>query len=288
MFDAALAEYATNLYKRNNIDVKTSHHVEFLRKGYPNDPESAQHQEDIPAGRVFTIKTREGGEVGCGMCIWSTGLMNNPFVAKALSRVREFPTKSAKLSNGEPIANTQSGDWLIQRHPRTGSLLVDDHFHVQLETQPKAKADTSTSHQPQVQAIMTDVFALGDCATIKNLNPALPATAQVANQQAKYLSAEFNKHFSSTTHSLDAESYSQAEGFNFHNRGVMTFLGGSKAILQGPNVDQKGAGRGLRGFLAYAIWRGAYLTMTLSWRNMFLIPAQWLAVKVFGRSTSRF
>ena len=68
----------------------------------------------------------------------------------------------------------------------------------------------------------------------------------------------------------------------------MTFLGSSKAVLQGPNTDREGAAKGLKGFLAYAIWRGAYLTMTLSWRNKFLIPIQWLAVKIFGRHVSRF
>lgn len=286
MFDAALAEYATNLYKRNNIDVRTSHHVEFLRKGHPNDPECAQHQEDIPSGRVFTIKTKEDGEVGCGMCIWSTGVMNNPFVAKALSHVRKFPVKSAKITHGEPAADTEARQWMIQRHPRIGSLLVDDHFRVQLETEPEAEGGNKS--EPQAEAVMNDVFAIGDCVTIKNLNPPLPATAQVANQEARYLSKAFNKHYSPSTNSLDIESYEKAQGFNFHNRGVMTFLGSSKAILQGPNVDKNGAGRGLRGFLAYALWRGAYLTMTLSWRNKLLIPVQWLAVKIFGRSISRF
>lgn len=279
MFDAALAEYASKTYARHNIDIKTSHHVEELRKGPPNNEESAKNQDKIPPGRVLTIRTTEGGEVGCGMCVWSTGLMNNPFVAKALNHVRRFPIESAKVTEGGPISDTESRRWIIQRHPRSGAIIVDDHMRVQLQTD---------SSQTQAKAVMQDVFALGDCTNIEGVSPPLPATAQVANQEAQYLARAMNKNYSSTTKKFDTESYDKAAGFNFHNRGVMTFLGGSKAVLQGPSVSREGVTRGLKGFLAYAIWRGAYLTMTLSWRNKVLIPIQWLAVKIFGRSISRF
>lgn len=282
MFDAALAEYASKLYQRHNIDIKTSHHVELLRKGPPNVEEAAESQDTVPSGRVYTLRTREGGEVGCGMCVWSTGLMNNPFVAKALNHVRRFPIDSAKVVEGPPVEQTNPRQWIIQRNPKTGSMIVDDHFRVRLQT--KAEKD----QLPSGRAVMQDVFALGDCTHLAGVDPPLPATAQVANQEAHYLATAFNKHHSSATGKLDVESFRSSPGFSFQSRGVMTFLGGGKAVLQGPNTSRKGAARGLKGFLAYLIWRGAYLTMTLSWRNKVLIPIQWLAVKVFGRSISRF
>ncbi|KAK5937106.1 hypothetical protein PMZ80_010646 [Knufia obscura] len=285
MFDAALADYASKQYARHNISIKTSHHVEELRKGPPNMKDASQRQDQIPAGRAFTLRTTEDGETGCGMCVWSTGLMNNPFVAKALSRVRRFPVESAQVTEGSPIDQSNPRQWIIQRNPKTGSIIVDDHFRIQLQTE---SASSEKSSETAGHAIMQDAFAIGDCANIGGLTPPLPATAQVANQQAQYLSSAFNKHYSSATSKFDPESYASSQGFNYHNRGVMTFLGSSKAVLQGPNTDRKGAGQGLKGFLAYAIWRGAYLTMTLSWRNKFLIPIQWLAVKLFGRHISRF
>lgn len=287
MFDAALADYAQKTYARHNIDIKTSHHVEELRKGPPHNEESAKNQDKIPPGRVLTLRTTEGGEVGCGMCVWSTGLMNNPFVAKALNHVRRFPVESAKITEGGLVPDTESRQWIIQRHAKTGAIIVDDHLRVQLQTESPA---SSSSESPQVQAkaVMQDVFAMGDCTTLAGVSPPLPATAQVANQEAQYLARSMNKNYSSSIQRFDAESYDKSGGFSYHNRGVMTFLGGNKAILQGPSVSREGAARGLKGFLAYAIWRGAYLTMTLSWRNKFLIPIQWLAVKIFGRSISRF
>lgn len=285
MFDAALAEYASKQYARHNIAIKTSHHVEELRKGPPHMKDAAQKQDDVPPGRVFTIRTTEDGETGCGMCVWSTGLMNNPFVAKALNHVRRFPIESAKVTEGPSIDQSNPRQWKIQRNPKTGSIIVDDHLRIQLQTETASpgKSTESAGH-----AVMQDAFAIGDCANIGGLNPPLPATAQVANQEAQYLSSALNKHYSSADGKFDPESYASAPAFNYHNRGVMTFLGGSKAVLQGPSTSREGAAKGLKGFLAYAIWRGAYLTMTLSWRNKFLIPIQWLAVRIFGRSISRF
>ena len=285
MFDAALADYASKQYARQKIDIKTSHHVEELRKGPPGMKDAAQKQDQIPPGRVFTLRTKEDGETGCGMCVWSTGLMNNPFVAKALSRARRFPVDSAKVTEGRPIDQSNPRQWIIERNEKTGSIIVDDHFQVELSTE---SASSDESSESAGRAIMQDVFAIGDCSNIGGMNPPLPATAQVANQQAQYLSSAFNKHYSAATGKFDPDSYASSQGFNYNNKGVMTFLGSSKAVLQGPNTDREGAASGLKGFLAYAIWRGAYLTMTLSWRNKFLIPVQWLAVKLFGRHVSRF
>ena len=58
----------------------------------------------------------------------------------------------------------------------------------------------------------------------------LPATAQVANQQGKWLGQNLNKGFEEGR-----------EGFNFKNLGVMTYLGNMKAIMQtGGNNEIKG------------------------------------------------
>lgn len=290
MFDAALAGYASQRFARNNIDIKTSHHVEELRRGPPHLPGAGQPLDRGPPGHVYTLRTTEDGEVGCGMCVWSTGLMNNPFIAKALNHVRRFPQDSAQVTEGPPIDQSNPRQWIIQRNPKTGSIMVDDHFRILLQTESSASSASANEQTPPPtgRAVMRDVFALGDCTHIAGVNPPLPATAQVANQEAHYLAHALNKHYSSSAAKLDEDSFRSASGFSFNNRGIMTFLGGGKAILQGPSTDREGAAKGLKGFLAYAIWRGAYLTMSLSWRNKFLIPIQWFAVKVFGRSISRF
>ncbi|KIW16363.1 hypothetical protein PV08_06414 [Exophiala spinifera] len=279
MFDAALADYAVKQYQRQNIEIKTSHHVEELRRGFPNDEEARKNQDKQPKGRVYTIRTKEEGDVGIGMCVWSTGNMNNPMVAKALHNVRKYPVSSAVMTEGQ-MENPTEQQWMITRDPKTGVLLVDDHFHVTLNTQNAEDGEKGSAEvKATAKAYMKDVFALGD--TAKLISGPLPATAQVANQEALWLGKTLNKFET-------AEEFDKAPGFTFRNLGVLTYVGGAKAVLQGPHTSREGMAKGLKGWIAFLVWRGAYLTMTLSWRNKFLVPIQWLAVKVFGRDVSRF
>ncbi len=71
MFDASLAKYALETFKRDGIEIKTEHHIEELRKGLPDGAE-----DDSDSG-CLTLKTKEDGEVGIGMCVWSTGAFRN-------------------------------------------------------------------------------------------------------------------------------------------------------------------------------------------------------------------
>ena len=66
MFDEKLASYALKVFKRDGIKVKTEHHIEELRAGLSG----LLPGED---GGCFTLETKEEGEVGVGMCVWSTG-----------------------------------------------------------------------------------------------------------------------------------------------------------------------------------------------------------------------
>ncbi|KAL2060585.1 hypothetical protein VTL71DRAFT_9226 [Oculimacula yallundae] len=258
MFDASLANYAINLFKRDGIQIKTEHHIESLQPGLPG---STDLSDD---GGCFTLKTKEDGEVGVGMCVWSTGLMMNPFVQAALDHVHTYPSTSATFSS--EIASPSSKEWSLKRHPRSGGLLVDDHFRVKLIPRNSTSAPEETSVP---EATMQDVFAIGDVSVMEKSQ--LPATAQVANQEAKWLGKTLNKG-----------NLSETEGFNFRNLGVMTYLGNMKAIMQADG------GTEVKGRMAWLIWRGAYLTQTVSWRNKLLIPIYWSINWIFGRDISRF
>lgn len=261
MFDATLADYAVRNYKRQGIEIKTSHHVQELRPGFPN--EGPEHQpEHRMKGGVYTLRTREEGDIGIGMCVWSTGNMMNPFVRKALDRLHEYPTKSAKITTGD-VKLADQKQWIIERDARTGSILVDDRLRVQIQTQAKER-----------EAHMTDVWCIGDVARVAS--GTLPATAQVANQQAIWLAKRLNQGDWAT------------QTFGFNNLGIMTYIGNAKAMIQGGSTDREGKAKGLKGLLAFLLWRGAYLNMTLSWRNRILVPMYWFVNRVFGRDITRF
>ena len=271
MFEKSLADYAVKQYARRNVEIKTSHKVKRLRKGVPDDEAAKNDQEGVPKHRVYTLESEQEGDVGCGMVVWSTGNMKNPFVSKALGHVRRFPIESGGIVEGA-MDDPNARQWVLQKDQKSGLLLVDDHFRVGLETEKMDDEDG----RPR-KAVMRDVFAIGDTTVMQSGR--LPGTAQVANQQALWLGKYLNKHTEPTSE--------QDKGFGFRDLGVMTYLGGAKAILQSPSKGE-GPAKGIKGWVAFLLWRGAYLTMTLSWRNKFLVPVQWLAVKIFGRDVSRF
>lgn len=210
MFDRGLAEYALNLFNRDGISILTEHHIESLQPGLPG---SSNIEAD--AG-CFTLKTKEEGEFGVGMCVWSTGLMMNPFIQKALNDVHTYPESSANLSS-ELTDAPSSQKWKLKRHPKTGGLMVDDRFRVKLV--PRNEASKLAGRGSSIpEATMQDVFAIGDVAALEDAQ--LPATAQVANQEGKWLGKRLNKGDMDT------------QGFTYRNLGVMTYLGNYKAIMQ--------------------------------------------------------
>ncbi|PSR71551.1 hypothetical protein PHLCEN_2v12560 [Hermanssonia centrifuga] len=78
----------------------------------------------------------------------------------------------------------------------------------------------------------------------------------VANQQAKYVTKKLNKTIKGKDHS---------EPFVFHNMGSLAYLGDWQAVYdrtKTEHVQTKEAGR-----LAWLLWRSAYFTRTLSYRN---------------------
>ena len=254
MFDEKLGKYAMDAFRREGVEVKTSHHVRELRPGLPRTG-SGENMDDVADSQgCYTLTTEEDGDVGVGLCVWSTGNMTNPFVQKALDQTYGFPSSSASVTGGEQPDERDAKEWMIEKHPKTGAIVVDDRLRVQLHS--KSSSSSSSDEDPASSATMTDVFALGDNAVIRDAN--LPATAQTASQQALWLGKRLNRG------DLDSQR------FAFKNLGIMTYLGNSEGLVQ-----TEGWLGDISGRLAWLIWRGAYLTMSVSWRNKILIPVYW-------------
>ncbi|KAI9658592.1 MAG: hypothetical protein M1821_002152 [Bathelium mastoideum] len=244
MFDEKLAKYATDTFAREGIEIKTSHHVQELRRGFPG-PESDNQFIENPL-TCFTLKVKEEGELGVGMVVWSTGLMMNPFVEHALNKVQPLPN-ACKQHDKPKAEEAKHLHWLVRKDPKTGSIVTDEHLRVTLEPE-----DSGTTRP---QETLPNVYALGDCAMVEGT--AYPATAQVASQKAEWLATRLNKG------DLEAKS------FKWNNAGVMAYIGSWNAIMQ------SGGGENISGRTAWLIWRGAYLVKSISWRNRLLIPIYW-------------
>jgi NADH dehydrogenase len=266
MFDKSLSQYAMETMSKEGIEIRTSHHIEELRWGVPNS--SAPHDMD-PKG-CLTLKTKEEGEVGVGMCVWATGNTMNKFVKNALNGVDELPEQSIHLKNTNSSTPETRTGWHIKKAPKVGALLVDGRFRVQLENEESKQT-----------AVLQDVFAIGDNAMPETGAP--PATAQATNQEAKWLADRFNHG-----------DIDRVGDFSFRNMGTLAYIGNANALMQIPHEKKNGGRRhpylpeGLTGRMAWLVWKVAYLSMSISWRNRMRIMFRWANNRVFGNDVSRF
>ena len=113
------------------------------------------------------------------------------------------------------------------------------------------------------------VYALGDCAAVGE--PPLPATAQVAQQQGKYLARALDRR----------REGRPVELFRFKASGMLAYIGGGQALADLPQV--KWSGRG-----AWLFWRSVYLTKLVSPANKMKVLFDWVKARLIGRDISRF
>ncbi|CAL9103899.1 unnamed protein product, partial [Musa textilis] len=134
-----------------------------------------------------------------------------------------------------------------------------------------------------------DVFALGDCAGFleQTGRPVLPALAQVAEREGKYLANLFNrmgKQNGGRAHR--AEDVPLGDPFVYRHLGSMASVGRYRALVDlRQSKDAKGIS--MAGFVSWFIWRSAYLTRVVSWRNRIYVAVNWATTLVFGRDNSR-
>lgn len=138
---------------------------------------------------------------------------------------------------------------------------------------------------PSVQ----DVYAIGDCSGFleSTAKPVLPALAQVAERQGKYLAELLNgvaKAGGGRANS--AKEIALGDPFVYRHLGSMATIGRYKALVD-LRQSKEAKGLSLAGFTSWFIWRSAYLTRVVSWRNRFYVAVNWFTTFVSGRDISR-
>ena len=134
-----------------------------------------------------------------------------------------------------------------------------------------------------------DLFALGDCAGFleQTGKPVLPALAQVAEREGRYLARLLERvaaQGGSKAHCIGKVEL--GEPFVYKHIGSMASVGRYKALVDlRENKDAKGVS--MAGFISWLMWRSAYLTRVVSWRNRFYVAVNWATTLVFGRDNTR-
>jgi NADH:ubiquinone reductase (non-electrogenic) len=113
------------------------------------------------------------------------------------------------------------------------------------------------------------IYALGDCSIMEGAP--LPATAQVAEQQGRYLAKAFHRR----AHGKPVTP------FVYKPMGMLAYVGGNRAVADLPGI--KGSG-----FITFLFWRSVYLSKLVSVRNRILVLFDWIKSHVLGRDLSRF
>ncbi|KAL6992636.1 Internal alternative NAD(P)H-ubiquinone oxidoreductase A1, mitochondrial [Sarracenia purpurea var. burkii] len=134
-----------------------------------------------------------------------------------------------------------------------------------------------------------DVYAIGDCAGFveQTGRPVLPALAQVAEREGKYLFELFNRIGKKNGgKAFSAKDVPPGEPFIYKHFGSMASVGRYKALVDlRQSKDAKGISHA--GFISWLMWRSAYLTRVVSWRNRLYVAVNWATTLVFGRDNSR-
>jgi NADH:ubiquinone reductase (non-electrogenic) len=113
------------------------------------------------------------------------------------------------------------------------------------------------------------IYAIGDCAT--RAGDALPATAQVAQQEGEFLAKHLNR----------IARGKPAKEFKYRHMGMLAYIGDRRALADTKYIKGKG-------FTTWLFWRSAYVTKLVSLKNKILVLFDWFKTMLFGRDISRF
>ncbi|CAN1221668.1 Internal alternative NAD(P)H-ubiquinone oxidoreductase A1, mitochondrial, partial [Linum grandiflorum] len=110
---------------------------------------------------------------------------------------------------------------------------------------------------------------------------------QVAERQGKYLAGLLNRiGKAGGGRANSGAEVDLGKPFVYKHLGSMATLGRYKALVD-LRQSKEGKGISMAGFVSWFIWRSAYLTRVISWRNRFYVAVNWLTTMVFGRDISR-
>eukprot|EP00208_Stichococcus_sp_RCC1054_P000285 CAMPEP_0206135826 /NCGR_PEP_ID=MMETSP1473-20131121/1091_1 /ASSEMBLY_ACC=CAM_ASM_001109 /TAXON_ID=1461547 /ORGANISM="Stichococcus sp, Strain RCC1054" /LENGTH=532 /DNA_ID=CAMNT_0053527941 /DNA_START=118 /DNA_END=1716 /DNA_ORIENTATION=- len=250
-FDVRLRQYAAGKLIKAGVQLKKGMVKEMF----------AQH-----------VVLQSGEEIPFGTCIWSTGVgpteftMGLPFAKTPRGRIAVDEHMRVLVSEEMAAGTSQDGaavsPALGPSTPDQVSLKTPEHGD---EAQPAEALEA-----------LPDVYALGDCCACVD-NP-LPALAQVAEQQGRYLARMLNKE-------AKGEAV-EDQPFVYKQLGMMASIGGKSAVLELGSQEKEWFSTG--GFWAWVSWRGAYLTRLGTFRNRVYVAVNWALTLVFGRDVSRW
>ncbi|KAF9189755.1 hypothetical protein BGZ51_009297 [Haplosporangium sp. Z 767] len=297
-YDLKISEMTERKFKRENINVVTNARVAKV------NPKSVVYKEKATGKEL---------EVPFGVCLWSTGVGMTPLVktlvsklpAGSQSNIHALETDAYMRVIGTPEGTVYAiGDCatipqphfvdkvmtILKEHDTNGdNLLSYDEFKT-------LAADIAAKYSVLKVFLkrLDDVFERYDKDRSGSLDldeiraflvdaekqcTALPATAQVANQQGKFVGKRIN-----TLHEIenDPEAVAKLRPFQYTHLGSLAYIGGNDAVLD------MGKGLVYGGIGSEYLWRSVYFNEQVSARTRLLLLMDWSKCTLFGRDVSKF
>lgn len=311
-YDETLSVYAEERFARDQVGVLTNSRVSEVR------PDSILFTQKGEDGKIVTK------ELPMGFCLWSTGVSQAEFckrISKKLGKTqtnrRALETDTHLRLNGTPLGDVYAiGDcatvqnnvadhivsfvrnlaWKHGADPENLQLHFSDWRNV--AQQVKKRFPQAVGHLKRLDKLFEEydrdhsgTLDFGELRELlKQIDSkltSLPATAQRAHQQGKYLAHKFNKLARAAPGlraneimegDLDAAVY---KAFEYKHLGSLAYIGNSA-------VFDFGGGKGLAGGLwAVYAWRSIYFAQSVSFRTRVLMAMDWAKRGLFGRGKFR-
>jgi NADH dehydrogenase len=117
---------------------------------------------------------------------------------------------------------------------------------------------------------------------------ALPATAQVASQEGRYVADLLNQLANIPSNDIEQQNL---KPFRYQHMGSLAYVGGDSAVLDftgsKPLLDVVNL-KPLSGRSAAYLWRSFYFTEMFTGRTKTLLAFDWVRTRLFGRDISRY
>lgn len=311
-YDEALSKYAEDHLAHDQVDVQTNARVKEVQA------DRILFTQKDEQGTLITK------ELPMGFCLWSTGLAQTELSQKLAEKLGSSQNNQHALETdthlrlvGAPLGDVYAiGDcstvqnnvsdhivsflrtlaWEKGKDPKSMQIHYSDWREVAKRVQ--ARFPQARDHLRRLDKLFEDYdkdksgsLDFGELSELlKQIDTkltSLPATAQRADQQGKYLGHKFNKLARAEPGmrinevfdgDLDQAVY---KPFDYKHMGSLAYVGNA-AVFDFGGISFGG------GLLAVYLWRSVYFTQSVSLRTRVLLAMDWSKRALFGRGEYQY
>ncbi|KIK08159.1 hypothetical protein K443DRAFT_663480 [Laccaria amethystina LaAM-08-1] len=308
-YSEAISKFAEEKFSRDKVDLVTSARVAAVT---PDHVIYTTHSAD---GKI------EQHSIPTNFVLWSTGIAMNPFTKRVSSLLpnqahkRAIETDAHLRVKGAPLGELYAvGDCatietsivshlmdLVEEADQDKNEKIDFGEWQHMVKRIKARIPMAEDHLVEVKQLFQmydtdadDSLSLNELVKlleeIGNRITSLPATAQVASQQGKYLGTKLHKLAPQIAILPPAEAPAAAIGvvsdesiagpFRYLHLGSLAYIGNA-AVFDFGKYSLMG------GLIAMYAWRSIYWNEQVSARTRALLMIDWIIRGIWGRDLSR-